>query len=324
MWQPCSLVSYIDRLFLSRDECLYMQLSIILATADDHPTKEMCCPFITGSTDVDRDQVIRVAGVPMARRHSYASLMAIAAARNCLKAQDLGNARIGVIATGGSNHLDVAWTLTKGIVEEGSEFIDPVSFPHSIPSSIAASVALACKATAFALGLGHSSYAFFDAVAHSVRMIKAGCADAVLVIAVHHTSPVVAEAARNGFGCDSGESAVCALLTPAAVSVPALELLKIQMSYESRHDLLAILDGLPSDRLFGEEALGVPNAGSTFAATGGRLLLTAAYEMSRRQGSARRLPFAVTLRGHQRSGLLVSWNHFLDPEEADPAGEQRQ
>ncbi|WP_417745643.1 hypothetical protein [Rosistilla oblonga] len=299
-----------------------MQLSIILATADDHPTKEIPCPFVAGSRAVDRDVLIRTAGVPMARRHSYASLMAIAAARNCLKDQDLGNARIGVIATGGSNHLDVAWTLTKGIIDEGSEFIDPLSFPHSIPSSIAASVAIACKATAFALGIGHSSHAFFEAMAHSTRMINAGFADAALIVAVHHSSPVVVTAAQKGFGRNSRESSMCALLTPATVSVPSLKLMKVQLSHGARIASPTVCDNLPTDRVFTEENLGYSKVDSAFAATGGNLLLKAAYEMSLRRGDMRQLPFAVTLGGNQRSSLLVSWKHLPNHQEANRADQE--
>lgn len=298
-----------------------MSLSIILATATDHPTPGTPCLSFDHLGVIDRDHLIKSAGVPMARRHSFASILAIAAARNCLRAQDLGDARIGVIATGGSNHLDVAWTLTKGIIDEGSEFIDPLGFPHSIPSSIAASVALACKATAFAIGVGHSSRAFFEALLHSSRLIKAECADAVLVVAVHHSSPVTAAAARHGFGCDSVGSAMCALLTPTATTVPALDLLNIQTFYDVSHDASNMFDNLPSDRIFGEQMLGELKADCAFAATGGRLLIEAACEMSSREGNARHLPFAVTLMGRQQCGLLVAWNNHLDPSRINFAGQ---
>jgi 3-oxoacyl-[acyl-carrier-protein] synthase III len=183
-------------------------------------------PHATVLTESQRNRLRQLSGVRMSKKHSFASILAITAAKNCLAKASLSPSRLGVIAACGPVHLQVAFEMTRQILSEGSDYLDPLLFPHSIPSAVPTSVAAACRASAFAIGIGDNCEAFFEGIEQATRFIAADYADAVLVVATNDSQGLVKSAVWATRGKQAVDAGVCALVTKHEPWCDSLELVQ--------------------------------------------------------------------------------------------------
>ena len=159
--------------------------------------------------------------------------------------------------------------------------VEPLKFPHSIASATATSIAAACNARAFALGLGHDRGAFFDAIEHSARLIRAGFADSVLAVAAHDSMGVVTTAMQRGMNVSSGDAGVCMLLTRLKQPGPVLRLVGSVVGF-AEGDTALPGDVLPENRFLVDTLVGDgPGAAArdVFAAVGATCVYRAARHL---------------------------------------------
>lgn len=153
----------------------------------------------------ERRSIRATSGVRHAAAHSFMEIAAAACCRRLLDVMTVNPGRVGVVSTAGSVQLPVAWALTRGLLEDGIELLNPLPFPHSIPSSLPTTVAAHCQVTAFALAMGHDQLAFGEVLEASMQLLRAGMADAVLIIAAWDSDAPLDRAA-----CAAGERTLLA------------------------------------------------------------------------------------------------------------------
>lgn len=280
-------------------------LQVVLSTALSclHESDDITMyPSAYVLTEDQRDRLRQVSGVRMSKKLSFASILAITAAKLCCAHTSVSPDRLGVIASGGPTHLQVAFDLTRAIISEGSEFLDPLRFPHSIPSAVPTSVAAACNAKAFAFGLGDGHEAFFEGIEQAGRLIAANYADSVLVVAANDSGDLVQAAVRATRRKDAVDAGICALVTGQNVECPSLELIQCARVAVLESHVKPLQSGCDSDEY------GMGNNIDACAATGAIVMLRAAMDASKSVESPQ--PFRVGLRSKSRKyEVVLRWRH---------------
>jgi hypothetical protein len=143
-----------------------------------------------------RAQLLAHAGVRHAAQMDLSVVYAVLAARPALNSNDEA---VGILAINGPWNVAAAVDIDRRAREAGARFINPMRFPATLVSHVPTRVAqeLGCKQ--FAYAVGHHRAAFADAILLASRLVDAGHAEAVLVIATcHGAAPLarIAELAR--------------------------------------------------------------------------------------------------------------------------------
>lgn len=167
--------------------------------------------YLCRLSENERSEIIRRAAFRSGRSACFMTSAIIASMRHDKPLLErLG--RIGVIVASAPLHVPVAWDFGRRQLAEGAHLIDPIKFPHSIPSSVAVSVASAFECHAFALADGSGAHAFFQALLRAISFMTADHCDAVLVCAACDSAYPNNEASAS-IGLELVDFVACFLLS---------------------------------------------------------------------------------------------------------------
>ncbi len=154
-----------------------------------------------------RDLVAR-AGVRHASHLDPAVAFGVLAARAALAP---GDDAVGILALNGPWNIWASFDTDQRAREAGARFINPMRFPATLVSHVPTRVAQELHATRFAYAVGHDDAAFLDAILLAARLVAAGHARIVLVLAVcHGDAPLARIAQRAGWPAPPLDVALCA------------------------------------------------------------------------------------------------------------------
>lgn len=139
------------------------------------------------ATDTAKKRLLAITQLRHARYCSLASVMGEIAVRQLLP-WARGNRR-AILTAGGDLHMEVASTFAQRLQEAGANRLNPIMFPHTLPSATATTLAAQFNAHVCAVAV-EGSGAFGHAWHLAEMLISSKCADEVLI-----------------FTCRSGESA---------------------------------------------------------------------------------------------------------------------
>lgn len=155
---------------------------VLCPVPDDDASREKWC-----------EDMLRASPIKHAKYQSFASVVgfqSIAPFLAEIKSRD----RLGVVVAGGTQHVGVAWRFAERASQAGPSMVNPISFPATLTSAVAASIAAAAGAHAFALTIGYDDRALFEAIDRSSLMIRRDHADDVFVVACTDRNPHPTEA----------------------------------------------------------------------------------------------------------------------------------
>ena len=101
------------------------------------------------------------------------------------------NRRLAVIVVGGTSHYDVNWDFSQRALHAGSNLINPLAFPNTLPSAAAVSIASTIGAHGPALTIGDGEVAFADALHVSKLLIRHNNIDLVIIVSTFNIGKVL-------------------------------------------------------------------------------------------------------------------------------------
>ena len=158
--------------------------------------------------DAARRDLVARAGVRHASHLDLAVSYGVLAARAALAP---GDDDIGILALNGPWNIWASFDTDQRARDAGARFINPMRFPATLISHVPTRVAQELHATRFAFAVGHDDAAFLDAILLAARLVSAGHARTVLVLAVCHGHPPLARISeRAGWTVPPLDVALCA------------------------------------------------------------------------------------------------------------------
>jgi hypothetical protein len=275
-------------------------------------------PLTANLDEQERQAVVLKSGLRHARYNNFASALGVLAAKLALSGCDEKAEDIGVISVGGPLNFHIAWKFIEQVVVRGVNLTNPLSFPHTLVSSVPTTVAASIGANAFAFAVGHDHLAFFDVLKRAKQAIEHGFAKRVLGLAVFDPDPLLEGAMRKcGRFNRYASASICARLECARSTGHHLELLqvdsRIQRIYESS---LPPVDGIPEFRLRisrdGKMESNIETSlasADAFVASGGVFCAESARRVWHSKQPARHDPFAVLLQTESEiSRAVFRWS----------------
>ena len=272
-----------------------------------------------------RLDIVRSSGLRHGRYHNFAATLAAVASKSLfvdveatVEATQPVSGNMGVISVGGPLNVNVNWDFVKRGLSAGPRLTNPLSFPHTLVSSVPTSIAHSVKAHSFALALGHDHLAFFDVLIKASQFIRFGFAKQVLTLAVFDSGEHITEGLRlSDQDLPGADVAIAGLLQAVAPDKPHLLVLDSHRRERGLEGLLAKAgNGSP---VFW---LKIPVSGSrqcsfdsellkweSITATAGILCMEAGAEMWNRGRVEGHKPFTVAVEaGRWAAGVTLRWS----------------
>lgn len=166
-----------------------------------------------------RGELVAQAGVRHAAHHDLSVAYAVLAAR---EAAVQGEEPLGLLVNNGPWNLFGSMDLDQRAREAGARFINPLRFPATLTSHVPTKVAAELHITGFAYAAGYDGAAFLDGIRLGARLMAAGHARTVLVVAVCHGDALLSRIATHArMPAPLLDVALCARLgSPTGRGVP--------------------------------------------------------------------------------------------------------
>lgn len=144
-----------------------------------------------------RETIRELSGVPRARHASFASCLGAAAVRGLLQQTPADLDDLAIIVVGWRHHIPVSWGFTERALTYGAGLVNPVQFPHILPSAVSTTIAAVVGSHGPALGVELALPAFRGGVDLARRLIAAGICQSAVIVGVSDAS-VFSEWAQTG------------------------------------------------------------------------------------------------------------------------------
>ena len=136
-----------------------------------------------------RETIRELSGVPRARHASFASCLGAAAVRGLLQQQtpaDLDD--LAIIVVGWRHHILASWGFTERALTYGAGLVNPVQFPHILPSAVSTTIAAVVGSHGPALGVDLEFPAFRGGLDLAKQLIAAGICQSAVIVGVSDAS----------------------------------------------------------------------------------------------------------------------------------------
>lgn len=254
-------------------ECYLALAALDLAALADDPVAEGAARLTADPARACRTldslavkAVQRASGVRHARHAAFAVAAGALVARLVVEHEALDPSEAAVIATGGIEHLDVCWAFTQRALELGARMLNPLAFPHTLPSAHAVGIAARLGAHGPALAVGHDELAFGSAVRTASLLVGGGAVPNALVVSVCHASSLLMRRhAVVPLPTAPADFAICALVTREPIVEGATRLRVSESTRAQTSPICEIRAGgqITADELtsFGQHYLGPATLG---------------------------------------------------------------
>jgi 3-oxoacyl-(acyl-carrier-protein) synthase len=137
---------------------------------------------------VSRETIRRLSGVARAGQAALGACLGALAASGALAGHDIERDNLAVITVGWRLHVPTSWSFAERALTAGAGLVNPLQFPHVLPSACAVTIAATIGSHGPAFGMECSAEPVASAVAQAEAMIEAGYCSAALVVVVFDAS----------------------------------------------------------------------------------------------------------------------------------------
>lgn len=136
-----------------------------------------------------REIIRELSGVPRARHASFASCLGAAAVRGLLQQQAQANLDdLAIIVVGWRHHIPISWGFTERALTYGAGLVNPVQFPHILPSAVSTTIAAVVGSHGPALGVDLEFPAFRGGLDLAKQLIATEICQSAAIVSVSDAS----------------------------------------------------------------------------------------------------------------------------------------
>lgn len=129
-----------------------------------------------------RETICRISGVPRARYAAFSSCLGALAASGALANSNIARETLAVLTVGWRMHIPVSWQFAERALGSGAGLVNPLQFPHVLPSASATTIAAVVGSHGPAFGVECAPSAMVSAISHAERLIDAGLCESAIVV----------------------------------------------------------------------------------------------------------------------------------------------